>query len=192
MPHRGYPRVAWRGRAGVHTPCQWGITMLLGTSRNRWTFPKIKNLRFLQNYDGYNCIFGIKLKGLSLSFFLVVMQWNQNVLNIKYSTKTWFLTKTASLKLEKIHNYNTYFHLTTSIVLKLFDDKCTAKACKISSISLIDVQEVVFFHAVIVTFFEAQNVTLLNITLLTVIFHSPFKMKSQNIKVCLLKCLSLC
>ena len=41
---------------------------LMGKSRNRRTFLKIENLRFLKNYDNYNCIFGIKLKGLSLSF----------------------------------------------------------------------------------------------------------------------------
>ena len=48
-----------------------GIRVMLehrGKSRNRRTFSKIANLRFLQNYDDYNCIFGIKLKGLSLSF----------------------------------------------------------------------------------------------------------------------------
>ena len=47
-----------------------------GKSRNRWTFSKIENLRFLKNYDDYNCIFGIKLKGPSLSFIWRVMQWN--------------------------------------------------------------------------------------------------------------------
>ena len=47
---------------------------IMGKSRNRWTFSKIENLRFLQNYDDYNCIFGIKLKGLSLSFIWRVMQ----------------------------------------------------------------------------------------------------------------------
>ena len=40
----------------------------MGKSLNRWTFSKIENLRFLQNSDGYNGKFGIKLKGLSLSF----------------------------------------------------------------------------------------------------------------------------
>ena len=44
-------------------------------------------------------------------------------------------------------------------------------------ISLNDVQEVVFFHAAIVTFFEGQNVTLLTVTLQTMKFHSPFKIK---------------
>ena len=39
----------------------WGI------SRNR-TFSKIESLRFPQNYNDYNCIFGMKLKSLSLSF----------------------------------------------------------------------------------------------------------------------------
>ena len=33
-------------------------------------------------------------------------------------------------------------------------------------------QEVVFFHAAIVSFFEGQNVTLLTVTLLTMIFFS--------------------
>ena len=51
-------------------------SMQKGKSRNRRTFPKIENLRFLQNYDEYNCIFGIKLKGLSLSFIWRVIQWN--------------------------------------------------------------------------------------------------------------------
>ena len=49
-------------------------------------------------------------------------------------------------------------------------------------ISWIDIQEIVFSHAAIVAF-------LLTVTLLTMIFHFPFKMKSQNTKVCLLKCL---
>ena len=47
-----------------------------GKSRNRRTFSKIENLRFLQNYDDYNFIFGIKSKGLTLPFILRVMQWN--------------------------------------------------------------------------------------------------------------------
>ena len=50
--------------------------MLRGKSRNMRTFSKIENLRFLQNYDDYNCIFGIKSKGLSLSFIWRVVQWN--------------------------------------------------------------------------------------------------------------------
>ena len=49
----------------------------------------------------------------------------------------------------------------------------------------IDIQEVVFFHAAIVSFSEGQNVTLLTVTLLTMIFWSSFKMRSQNIKFCL-------
>ena len=64
-----------------------------GKSWNRWTFPKIENLRFLKNYDGNNCIFGIKLKDLSLSFNLGVMQWNSNVLNKKLSKKHYFCQK---------------------------------------------------------------------------------------------------
>ena len=34
----------------------------------------------------------------------------------------------------------------------------------------IDIQEVVFFYAAIVSFFEVQNVTLLTVTLLTMTF----------------------
>ena len=46
------------------------------------------------------------------------------------------------------------------------------KPVKISHkhIRWIDIQEVVFFHAAIVSFFEGQNVTLLTVTLLTMIF----------------------
>ena len=39
----------------------------------------------------------------------------------------------------------------------------------------IDIQEVVFFHAAIVPFFEGQNVTLLTVTLLTMIFSLLLK-----------------
>ena len=40
----------------------------------------------------------------------------------------WFLQKNAFLKLENSHNFDTYFHPLRNIVLKLFDDKCIAKA----------------------------------------------------------------
>ena len=43
---------------------------LWGKSRNRRTFSKIENLRFLQNYDDYSCIFGIKIKGPIVIFHL--------------------------------------------------------------------------------------------------------------------------
>ena len=59
------------------------------------------------------------------------MQENLNVLTIKFSEKRWFLSKNAFLKLENIHNFYTYFHPQRNIVLKLFDDKCKAKACEI-------------------------------------------------------------
>ena len=39
--------------------------------------------------------------------------------------------KNAFLKLENIHNFDTYFHPLRNIVLKLFNDKCIAKACEI-------------------------------------------------------------
>ena len=35
------------------------------------------------------------------------------------------------LKLENIHNFDTYFHPLRNIVLKLSDDKCKAKASEI-------------------------------------------------------------
>ena len=60
----------------LSTSSEFNSFIIMGKSRNRKTFPKIENLRFLQNYDKYNCIFGIKLKGLSLSFIWRVMQWN--------------------------------------------------------------------------------------------------------------------
>ena len=39
--------------------------------------------------------------------------------------------KNAFLKLENIHNLDTYFHPLRNIVLKLFGDKCKAKVCEI-------------------------------------------------------------
>ena len=39
--------------------------------------------------------------------------------------------KTAFLKLENIHNFDTYFHPLENIVLKLFEDKCKAKVGEI-------------------------------------------------------------
>ena len=41
------------------------------------------------------------------------------------------MQKNAILKLENIHNFDTYFHPLRNIVLKLFDDKCKAKVCEI-------------------------------------------------------------
>ena len=56
------------GNARASTLDTHSLLDTMGKSWNRRTFSKIENLRFLQNYDNYNCIFGIKLKGLSLSF----------------------------------------------------------------------------------------------------------------------------
>ena len=102
------------------------------------------------------------------------------------------MPKNAFLKLENIHNFDTYFHPLRNIVSKLFDDKYKAKTCEIltQSYQMDRYQEVLFFHPAIVTFFEGQNVALLTVTLLTMIFQSSFKMRSQNRKACLLKCLS--
>ena len=88
-----------------------------------------------------------------------------------------------------MHNFDTYFHPLGSIVLKLFDDKYKTKTCESlhNHISWIAFQGIIFFHAVIVTFFKGQIVTLQTVMLLIMIFHSPLKMKNQNTKVCLLK-----
>ena len=43
----------------------------------------------------------------------------------------WFLPKNTFLKVENIHNFDTFFHPLRNIVLKLLDDKCKAKACEI-------------------------------------------------------------
>ena len=59
------------------------------------------------------------------------MQSNENVLTIKFAKKHDFLPKNALLKLENIHNFDIYFHPLRNIVLKVFDDKCKAKACEI-------------------------------------------------------------
>ena len=41
------------------------------------------------------------------------------------------MPKNAFLKLENMHNFDTYFQPLRNIVLKLFDDKYKAKACEI-------------------------------------------------------------
>ena len=41
-----------------------------------------------------------------------------------------FCQNNAFLKLENIHNFDAFFHPLRNIVLKLFDDKCKAKACE--------------------------------------------------------------
>ena len=69
-----------------------------GKSRNRRTFLKIENLRFLQNYDDYNGIFGIKLK-LYLSFEVSCSEIK--CVNYKFSEKTWFLQKKKKKKKKK-------------------------------------------------------------------------------------------
>ena len=112
----------------------------MGKSKNRRTFSKIENLRFLQNYDDYNSIFGIKLKDLSLSFnWRVTVKlkcvnykiFRKKKKERKEKEKPWFLPKNAFSKLENIHNFDTYFQPLRNIVLKLFDDKCKSKACEI-------------------------------------------------------------
>ena len=73
--------------------------------------------------------------------------------------KTWFLPKNAFLKLENMHNFDTYFHPLRNI-----------RNFNTIIIRWIDIQEVVFCHVAIVSFFEVQNVTLLTVTLLTMTF----------------------
>ena len=53
------------------------------------------------------------------------------MLTIKFAKKHDFCPKNAFLKLENIHNVDTYFHPLRNIVMKLFDDKCKTKACEI-------------------------------------------------------------
>ena len=107
------------------------VCFLIRTSRGninvpktckRRTFSKIKNVRFLQDYDDYNCIFGIKSKGLSL-YSEIKMCWLKNSQKKnKNKNKNKNKKKTICL-FENIHNFDTYFHPLRNIVLKLFDDK---------------------------------------------------------------------
>ena len=60
----------------------------MGKSRNRRTFSKIENLRFLRNYDDNNCIFGIKLKEPSLSFIWRVMNMTNKFSEGHYNPKS--------------------------------------------------------------------------------------------------------
>ena len=59
----------------------------------------------------------VKLKCVNYKIFLK---------NVIFAPK-----KNAFLKLENIHNFDTYFHPLRNIILKLFDDKCKAKSCEI-------------------------------------------------------------
>ena len=56
--------IYWTNHAAVF------VRSVMGKSRNTRTFSKIENLRFLQNYNDYDCIFGIKLKGPIIIFHL--------------------------------------------------------------------------------------------------------------------------
>ena len=60
--------------------------------------------------------------------------------------------KNAFLKLENIHKFDTYFHPLRNIVLKLFGVKF-----RHNHIRWIDIQEVAFFHAAIVSFGTVTN-----------------------------------
>ena len=42
-----------------------------------------------------------------------------------------FAKKNVFFKLENMHNFDTHFQQLRNIALKLFDDKCKAKACEI-------------------------------------------------------------
>ena len=72
-----------------------------------------------------------QIKGPIIIFHMKGHAVKLKCVNYKFSEKTWFLPKNAFLKLESMHNFNTYFHPLRNIVLKLFDDKCKAKACEI-------------------------------------------------------------
>ena len=94
------------------------------------------------------------MKGHAVKLKCVNYEFSEKNMNFAKQTnkQTNKTQKTAFLKLENIHNLDTYFHPLRNIVLKLFDDKCTAKACEI--LRWIDIQEVVFFHAAIVSFLK--------------------------------------
>ena len=47
----------------------------------------------------------------------------------------------------------------------------------------IDIQDVIFFHAAIVSFFEGQNATLLKVTLLTMSFLAFFQNEKSEYKI---------
>ena len=70
---------------------------------------------------------------------------------MKFSEKTWFLKKNAFLKLENIHNLDTYFHPLRNIVLKLFDDECKAKVNTAKKVSSPPLTEIIIFKLFVVS-----------------------------------------
>ena len=57
----------------------------------------------------------------------VKLKW----VNYKIFSKDMIFAKNAFLKLENIHNFDTYYDPLRNIVLKLFYNKCRAKTCEI-------------------------------------------------------------
>ena len=72
----------------------------------------------------------VKLKCVNYEIF-----WKNMIFAKKNKTKQNKTNKQTKknrfLKLENIHNLDTYFHPLRNIVLKLFNDKCKAKVCEI-------------------------------------------------------------
>ena len=72
-----------------------------------------------------------QIKGPIIIFHMKGHAVKLKCVNYKIFWKNMILPKNAFLKLENMHNFDTYFHPLRNIVLKLFDDKCKAKACEI-------------------------------------------------------------
>ena len=65
---------------------------------------KIENVRFLQNYDGYNCVLiWYQIKG-----HIIIFYFRGHAVKL-VSVKHDFLPKAAFLKLENMHNFDTFF-----------------------------------------------------------------------------------
>ena len=69
--------------------------------------------------EGTIIIFHLKLKGHAVKLKYV---------DYKTFWKNMIFAKNTFLKLENIHNFDTYFNTLRNIVLKLFDDKCKSKS----------------------------------------------------------------
>ena len=72
-----------------------------------------------------------QIKGPIIIFHMKGHAVKLKCVNYKIFWKNMIFAKNAFLKLENMHNFDTYFHPLRNIVLKLFDDKCKAKACAI-------------------------------------------------------------
>ena len=73
-----------------------------------------------------------QIKGPIIVFHMKGHAVKLKCVNYKIFWKNMIFAKKRLFKAWKyMHNFNTYFHPLRNIVLKLFDDKCKAKACEI-------------------------------------------------------------